>query len=244
MSKKQFYSVSLLICVFVLFTSIPFDLFINNKTVVYFLQILLKICFLIFAIFYIRKENYRYNTLGKIKLKHLILLPFVLVCFSNICVALICKSPLKELKGIAIVKDLGFYLLVAITEELVFRYVLFNELKSHNSNFKAMLISSLVFGCLHLLNITSLASIPICLIQALYTFGLGMMLCLIYSYTENLIMTISLHFLFNFFNDSFATSLFEINWDVNFYLINALFAIVFIIYGILIYIFKIKKETR
>ncbi len=244
MSKKQLYSLSLLICVFVLFTSIPFDLFLTNESIVYFLHIILKVCFFVFAIFYIKKENYRHCLAEKLQLKHLILLPFLLICFSNLFVCLIDNATLKELNALELFKDLIFFLLVSITEELVFRYVLFNELKLKNSIFKAMLISSLIFGGLHLLNITSIASVPTCLIQALYTFGLGMLLSLIYVYTKNLIVTISFHFLFNFFNDTLASSLFEIDFDANFYIINVSFAIVFIIYGILIYIFKIKKEIK
>lgn len=244
MSKKRFYSVSLLICVFVLFTSIPFNLFITNQNLIYILQVILKILFLIFAFFYLKKENYNYSFKEKLHLKHLILLPFILVCFSNLFVCLISNSKVTEINMLEFVKDIGFYLLVAISEELVFRYALFNELKAKYSNFLAMLISSLVFGGLHLLNITSFASIPTCLIQALYTFGLGMLLSLIYVYTQNILMTISAHFLFNLINDSLAASLFEINWDFKFYLINILFAIVFAIYGILIYIFKIKKEDN
>jgi len=244
MSKKQFYSVTLLICVFVLFTSIPFDFFITNETIVYLLNIILKIGFIIFAIFYIKKEKYKYDVLGKLKCQHLLLFPFILVCFSNLFVCLIDKAPLRELNLISIFQDLLFYLLIAISEELVFRYVLFNEIKANNSYFKAMLFSSLVFGGLHILNITSIASIPLCLVQVLYTFGLGMLLCLIYLYTQNLIVTISFHFLFNFLNDSLASALFEMNWNTNFYLINVIFAIVFIIYGIIIYIFKVKKEIK
>ena len=229
---------------FVLFTSIPFDLFIPNITIAYLLNIILRIAFIIFAIFYIRKEKYQYDVFGKLKWRHLLLLPFIFVCFSNLFVCLIDKAPLREINLLSIFQDLLFYLLVAISEELVFRYILFNEIKANNSCFKAMLFSSLIFGGLHILNITSIASIPLSLLQVLYTFGLGMLLCLIYLYTENIVLTISFHFLFNFINDSLASSLFELNWGTNFYLINAIFAIIFVIYGIIIYIFKVKKEIK
>lgn len=245
MSKKQFYSIGLLICLFVLFTSIPFDLWITNETVVYVLQMILKIGFLILAIFYIKKEGYRYEWSGKLQWKHSILLPFLLLCFSNLVVCLIQSSPMKDIQDYhGIVMDFFFYLLVAVSEELVFRYVLFQELQTHQGKLKAMLISSMIFGGLHLLNINSLASIPTCLVQSLYTFGLGMVLSLVYMDTKNLSVTILFHFLFNFMNDSLVSNLFDMEWDVAFYVINSIFAVVFLVYGGMIYLCKIRKEKE
>ena len=88
---------------------------------------------------------------------------------------------------------------------------------------------------MHLLNINSLASIPTCLIQALYTFGIGLVLSIVYLFSRNIIYPIILHFLFNFLNDTLVTSLFNIEWNLVFFIVNIGVGILIGLYSLFIY---------
>ena len=109
----------------------------------------------------------------------------------------------------------------------------------------AILLSSLCFGATHLLNINSFASIPYCLAQMGYTFFLGLILSLTYVYTKNIFIPLTIHALFNILNNDISASLFDIQWNANFFIVNISVGAVLAIYGILIYIFYFrKKENR
>lgn len=85
-----------------------------------------------------------------------------------------------------------FYLLVAVTEELIFRgYILGRLLRTRMNKFLALLISSLMFTSLHLMN-PNIALLPV-----LNLFLAGLLLGAIYLYTRNLWLPISLHLFWN-----------------------------------------------
>lgn len=85
-----------------------------------------------------------------------------------------------------------FFLLVAVTEELMFRgYILGRLLRTRMNKFLSLFISSLMFACLHLMN-PNMALLPMLnLILA------GMLLGVTYLYTRNLWFPISLHLFWN-----------------------------------------------
>jgi membrane protease YdiL (CAAX protease family) len=127
-------------------------------------------------------------------------------------------------------------LLTAILEELLFRNILLEEFINQNSNkFIALLYSSLIFGGTHLLNISSLASIPTCIIQAIYTTGIGLIFGLIYIKTNNIIYPITIHFLFNYINDTLIAHLYNINWDSTFFVTNITIGLIIGLYSLFIY---------
>lgn len=84
------------------------------------------------------------------------------------------------------------FLLVAVTEELVFRgYVLGRLLRTRMNKFLALFLSAVSFACLHLMN-PNVAFLPMLnLILA------GMLLGTTYIYTRNLWFPISLHLFWN-----------------------------------------------
>lgn len=85
-----------------------------------------------------------------------------------------------------------FFLLVAVTEELMFRgYVLGRLLRTRMNKFLALFLSSFLFACLHLMN-PNVAFLPMLnLILA------GLLLGATYIYTRNLWFPISLHLFWN-----------------------------------------------
>lgn len=93
-----------------------------------------------------------------------------------------------------LVISLGFMLLIAVGEEMVFRgYILQNLLESFDNKYIALAISSVLFACFHLTNpgINSLAFANL--------FLAGVLLGINYVYTKNLWFSFFLHLSWNFF---------------------------------------------
>ena len=87
--------------------------------------------------------------------------------------------------SVVILDAIGAIIFAPIIEELVFRGVLFNRLKIRTGILPAMLISSFIFAIGHEVGgITS-------------AFLFGMCMCIIYLKTDNILMTMSIHFINN-----------------------------------------------
>lgn len=91
-------------------------------------------------------------------------------------------------------------LLTATFEELAFRGIIQNKLKNKlNDNFKAIIITSILFSITHILNLITKPYLIIATIsQVGYTFALGFLLAVIYHTTKSLSTVIALHTIFNF----------------------------------------------
>lgn len=241
--SKRVYSILFLICLVLLFTSIPFSMFINNSLVVFIIINSIRFLSIFYIFYYTKKENLHKLELNKPKIKHLIYLPLVIFCCSNIIEALITNTTkVNEINVLNIIYGLISAILIAVIEELLFRGQLFKELKDQHGRLKGILLSSLFFGAIHLLNISSLNTILICLVQSVYTFALGIILCVLYEKTKNIIIPIIFHFLFNFINNTLSTSLFNIKWDIYFYLINIIIGLITLTYLVVIEKFKFGGE--
>ena len=110
-----------------------------------------------------------------------------------------------------------------IIEELMFRGIIYNELKNKYSNMKAILITTIFFAVIHF-NI----------IQIIYTFALGFILIFVYEKYKNIKAAIALHMASNITTTLFLPILIK-----NIFLINYS---IFLISLILLII--IKKYTN
>ncbi|MBV7272472.1 CPBP family intramembrane metalloprotease [Clostridium sp. PL3] len=81
---------------------------------------------------------------------------------------------------------IGAVLLAPAVEECMFRGVILNRVKMKYGVFKAIILSSILFGIMH----ADLAFLG--------AFAFGIMMCLIYIKTENILITISIHAFNNF----------------------------------------------
>ncbi|WP_053956063.1 CPBP family intramembrane glutamic endopeptidase [Inediibacterium massiliense] len=81
---------------------------------------------------------------------------------------------------------IGAVLLAPIVEELLFRGVIFHRLKKRYSIGKAIIISSIAFGIMHM---------ELAIVGAFVT---GILLCLLYLKTKNILITMCAHFINNF----------------------------------------------
>ena len=240
-TKINLYSVILVVLFYLIFISIPFSMFIDNEELVFWLQIGLRVLYIPFFFYYTRKERLSSLKVPRFKVKDAIFMPFILITSTNLLVVLISGFGKLDLSNAYILKYLLFYALVAFDEELVFRVVVNTELLKYHSRLKSIIISSAIFGLIHLVNINSLGSIPYVLLQVLYSFGFGLVLALIYTYTDNLIYIFVLHFLFDFINGFLAVELFDFDYNLWFYLVNIIISILFVLYGFFVYKHKEKE---
>ena len=239
--KREFYSVILLILIYLLFVSIPFSMFINNEIVLFILNVSMRLLFIPFFFIYVKKE--RLSTLNKpvFKLVDFKYLPFLLLTFSNFIVVFLSKTNMYETySATMILEDLVISILISFNEELVFRVVLNKEMLIGLNRIKTIVLSSLVFGLTHLLNINSFGSIPYVLLQVVYSFGVGLILSLIYTKTFNFIYVFIIHFLFDFLNGFLISDLYDLDYNWIFFVVNISLGVILGLYALLIY----KKEEK
>lgn len=233
--EKRFLSIFFIICISLFIINIPFHYLIKNETIIFILDLFCKIIAIAVILYLNKKDQIKKININKPKLKHLLLLPFLLICITNIFVGVINESYYNNIDYHYLGKQIILCLLVAIIEELLFRELLLSEFRRYSNPFLSIIFSSLIFGGIHILNITTLGSIPQCLLQALYTFLLGLLLGFTYLFTGNIIVPIFFHFLFNYINNSIAIQLFTIDWDITFFIINISISIIMLIYGFILY---------
>lgn len=104
-----------------------------------------------------------------------------------------------------------FYnLAIALSEEFLFRGVIFTQMLDSWKDKKAFLwaaiiASSAIFGVRHLLNLVTTPSVVITTIgQVLFTFMAGFYLCAVYLTTRNIWVCVIIHFLEDFFTGFWA----------------------------------------
>ncbi len=232
-------TLNILICsfTFLFLISFPFDLFIKNEFYILLLQLINRIIFIIFILIYSRK--YLKKLFFKINLNDLYFFPFILILFCNFYYLLYEHSSFKINYDNLFIVKLFSIIFTSISEELLFRNLILNNLNFKNK-FLNILVSSLIFSLYHLVYFLSSFNV-IDLFIPIYTFGLGFILGFIYVYSKNMIYIIVYHFLFNFINQ-FLYSYIIINENLLAFIINGL--IVYLlgaIYLLLIYKLKFKK---
>ena len=234
--KLNWYSILYLICVSLLITSIPFSLFIKDENILFIIKCLQQIIAIIYINYYIKKNCLTKPLFEKnSKIKILKLTPLLILCFSNIITSLIGKYDSNVFNLKLMMFGIIGALFVSIIEEVLFRGVLFEHLKKYHKINIAISLQALFFGLTHFLNLSSFSQIPAILVQVLYTAFLGIILGIIYRKTNNLIIPIVFHFLFNVINQTLSENLFKIKWDVTFFIVNILIGGFVLLYSILIF---------
>ncbi len=85
----------------------------------------------------------------------------------------------------------------AATEEVLFRGIVFAQLRRHWRMWPSIVVSGLLFGCLHLINLTHQGGF-ITLMQILQAAAMGMMLAAMYLRAGSLLAPMSFHFSLDF----------------------------------------------
>ena len=199
-----------------------FNEFLSSKQI--YLAFILAIIFIPLLIKDYKKINYDKN--NKIDYLQLILIGIILSLIYNVFAYyfnFLLKTSLFDNNHNLIVTLISTGLIGPIIEELMFRGIIYNELKNKYSNMKAILITTIFFAVIHM-NI----------IQILYAFALGFILIFVYEKYKNIKAPIILHMASNMTTTLFLPILIQNNLIINYS--------VFLICLILLII--IKKYTK
>lgn len=233
----------ILLFTFLAFCAVPIDYFFSNIYQIIYAKIVVKFA----AIFIIIWLSKRYKMIPKIGNKSVLnarlFLPFFILPFSNFLVSLVLKinptAPYFDIDYLLL--NILLCLFTAFLEEYLFRFIFLSRFLSSYSPLKAILFSSLLFGCCHLIGISSISSIPFILMQSIYSFFIGILYGFIYVKRKSLFLPILLHFLFNAINDAVFSYFYIIDFSFKFYLFNFLFGAIIFIYVCFLYLkFKIE----
>ena len=135
---------------------------------------------------------------------------------------------------------------VGIFEEIIFRGIIFAVLvqqlpQTRAGGFIAILISSILFGFMHLLNLFNGANIASVLIQVGYSILVGAMLAVVYVATQNLIYPILIHGIYNYFGlVAFRFGIVNSRYDV----VTIVVTIVLSLFSFVFYYIVFMKTTK
>ena len=241
--RFRFSDLLLFVLLFIFVAAFPVDLI----PVRLFFQILIKIglrlLLLAYYIYIIIRNRMKVFGIANI-INVLLCIPFVLISFSNITASLIDGGFIGVIEETDVfIANVILTLLIAISEEIVFRLFIHNSLYN-TSSIKRIFASAGIFALMHLLNIVNvryLDTLITVLLQTVYTFGLGLLLGVLYEYGHSLIAAIVLHFCFNFFNENLYEYLGGYCSNMSFYLTAIGYTIVVGTYAVLITMFYFRK---
>ena len=171
-------------------------------------------------------KKFKKDKKTKINYFNLILLGIILSLIYNVFayyLNFLLKTSLFDNNNNLIITLISAGLIGPIIEELMFRGIIYNELKSKYKNMKAILITTIFFAIIHF-NI----------IQILYALAIGFILIFVYEKYKNIKAPIILHMTSNITTTLFLPILIQNNFVINYS--------VFLICLILIII--IKKYTN
>lgn len=238
------------LCLYLAVNAIPFSRFIASEHLCLGLSLLAKTLLLGYAVWEcFRPRNRTLFSFHKLRRNNLLWLPLILPCLSNILYAA-CFSgsffPALDAGKAALAFADDF--IVAILEEILFRGILFIFFITLFQNKKngvvySILLSSIAFGAIHLVNIFSNPPLAV-LAQVAYSFLLGAILSLVYLGSGNFVLPILGHFLFNASNDTIPSMFSSYSMDVTYYVWSAILGAFGLLYAVGIAIVMKRRKTH
>ncbi len=222
---------------------VPFE----KLNFVSFLPSLLRIicfCLLILLMAYEIKKNQLSHRRNPSHLNDLLLVPFLLVCSSNLLYCLFFQEKLTiSFVAESFVLETIETIFSVMIEEILFRIFFIEFLSSFLKegkwkNLFVILFSSLAFSFMHVLNFFGNAPLAV-LLQIGYTFYIGLIMGVMALFFESPFLPILFHFLFNFLNTNLFTCLYDIEITSGYVLFSF-----FIGFFLLIYLFVVYDLAR
>lgn len=157
---------------------------------------LVEIIFLIAVIAYLKKKKlfsyYGINSLKELDYKNLLFcVPMVIVALGNLRYGIHINHSWLQIVFISL-KMLG----VGFAEEILFRSFLIRAIMNKSST-AAVIISSIVFGMIHIFNLFYGADVTITLTQVVYATALGLMWSMFFYKTNNILPCVICHSIIN-----------------------------------------------
>lgn len=238
------------LCLYLAANLFPFSWILEDPTAMLACQFGIKTILLGYFIFECaRKPNRTLLSFKHLGVSSLLWAPLVVLCFSNLFYSLAFSgSFVAPSNGVYVALLFFDDLVVAIIEEVLFRGLLFLYFVQLFPNKKrgdiyALLFSSVAFSLLHLINIFSSDPLTV-LLQMGYSLVLGILLCLVYLGSQNMVLPILGHFLFNAINDTLSSSFLCFHTETTYVLWSVGFALIGLLYAIGVTIVMTKRNNR
>lgn len=246
--KYRLIDILLFALVFVFVNAFPVDLLPLDIIGQLAVRIALRFVLLLYYIYTLWR--FRINIFKFANYKRVLLfMPFLLVCVSNIVAAAIAglQFEVGQIDPLYISLLVLYHLVGVIVEEFLFRLFIQNSL-IFASSLKRIFASAGIFALFHLINIVNVSSVDALAnvaIQVVYSFGLGLLLAMIYEYTYSIPACIVFHLIFNILNLVLVKDVYGLEIPVLTYYLTAVVAGLIVgIYAVLIYIFVLKRNDR
>lgn len=247
--KNKLFTFLYLLCLYLACQFIPY----SKMTSSYPFQVLIKSIFLGVVLFLAIYEMIKDKSFIKKKNKwqyYLLSFPLLFACFSNFFYALIFhveKNQVQNWMNFTL-STILLILSVAI-EEILFRMLLidlFDQVfqKKKQGWIITILLSSLSFSLMHIINFTS-GNYFGTLLQIGYTFVLGFILGYLAERVDNILLPLLGHFTFNFFNMNLYTTIYnQFDYPFSYTLFSLGFVFYSLLYLVLMYFIMKRSEQH
>ncbi|MCQ2087189.1 MAG: CPBP family intramembrane metalloprotease [Bacilli bacterium] len=220
---------------------IPFELVKIDAIFIKLFHILAQILIFVFTGLVFRKSSLKLETKTHNSKNILYFLPAFLICFSNFFTLFDPNNSLTFSFDFVLILQIVFSILVAFNEEIIFRALLLGNLYEDKKPLVRIVIAAGIFAACHLTHFISTFD-PSELVVVAYSFGIGLVLGMMYLYTGSLTLGFVFHALYNIVNNDLANEWISYNNGfTSFYTINILVALVGIAYLFGIYYYKFRE---
>lgn len=246
MSKKKLIDFLILFFAYLVCSSFPFGLFIHGDAVNWLIplcQFGMQVIFTVFWIFFTGKSSLKQCKVKANMHNYLLFLPIFVIPFSNFLFAAFVPESYNNTFDWTFAIKVFLTFIVVCNEEFLFRFILLGNMDKISKPIYKIVISAGLFAICHIGTFLTTFN-PGDLLPVLYTFGLGLVLGLLYMYAGAPCTCICFHLLFNLLNGVIFGSLFNPAVNYNAYiLVNVFVAFVFTIYFGVCYFAKLRKST-
>lgn len=243
MKKNRLFDFLIIVLLYIALSCFPFSLIIKDEGLSWLiltLEIVVQVVLLVFILLFTTfKSDLNYKNKKISIINSLLLIPTLVVCFSNLVNLKIANEPIQIVVNLDLFLHILLMVLIVINEEIIFRLLFINNLEFKNK-FLVVLLSAGVFGICHISHFLSSFN-PADLLIIVYTFLLGLLLGFAYLFSNSIYPCVVIHLLFNLLNN-ILFPYFSLNWT--YILISALFAIITAVYVIVVLTIKVHKTKN
>ena len=256
MRNKSFWYIFIAVAIYLVLISFPTYLFTSDLYVLYGVELGLRAAYLIFIILFSIFTHLAKTYNGKTKLSNFfLLLPLFFVAFFNLFyLAVVTRSnipnPLDAVfnndgNNTLIILKFVCLLIMAVEEELLFRYILLRNLKIGHKIVR-ILVTSAIFALCYFFKMLYDGRgviVPINLLSIIIIFGIGIILGFLYEYTNNIFVPIAFSIIYAICNEMIYEITFEVA-TTKYYLTVLFFILGTAAYLSIFYFLMLKKENR
>ena len=256
MGRKNTINIVILLVIYLVIISFPSYLFTSDLTVLYGVELGLRVAYLIFiVVFSILTRMFKTYT-GRTRFSNVfLLLPLFFVAFFNVFyLAVITKSSIPSpLDAVFnsngnntqdILKFLSIIFMV-VEEELLFRFIIQRNIRFGHKLVRILITSALYALAYFFAMLYDARGIidPFDLITIIFVYGIGIILGFLYEYTNNIVVPITFSLIYTICNEMlYKISLRTANYKL--YLTVTFFALGAALYLVVFYFFMLKRENR